>query len=206
MGQIVNTKLTLNNQNTTNIESIIGVNPKYFKYDISAIPNPIGNTGQLNFIQSTSKMVVKANLSLPFEGKAYGISAKDTLDYSLDGSDINSIESLMFRFNVNNGFPISFNAQATFTDENYNPIFTLFDTPTSVVSGANIDGNGKVTSSVSNVTDVVLSKIKLEMLDQVKHIIIDGVVNTTDYQNSSVKFYDSYKISFKLGFLLEVKN
>jgi hypothetical protein len=206
MGETVNTQLTLNNQNTTNIESILGVNPKYFKYDISAIPNPNGNTGQLNFIESTSKMVVKAKLNLPFEGKAYGLSAKDTLDYSLEGTDISSIKSLLFRFNVDNGFPISFNAQATFVDENYNPIFTLFDTPKSIVSGANIDSDGKVSSSVNNITNVSLSSSKIDLLSQVKHIIIDGEVNTTDYQNSTVKFYDSYKVSLKLGFILEVKN
>ena len=206
MGESVNTQLTLNNQNTTNIESLLGVNPKYFKYDISTIPNPNGNVGQLNFIESTSKMVVKANLNLPFEGKAIELIAKDTIDYSLDGTDISSIESLLFRFNVDNGFPISFNAQATFVDENYNPVFTLFDTPTSVVRGANIDADGKVTSSVNNFTNVTLTSDKIQLLDQVKHIVIEGEVSTTDYQNSTVKFYDSYKISLKLGFLLEVKN
>jgi hypothetical protein len=205
-GQSVNTQLTLNNQNTTNIETILGVNPKYFKYDISAIPNPNGNAGQLNFIESTSKMVVKASLDLPFEGKAYGISAKDTLDYSLEDTDVSSIESLMFRFNVDNGFPISFSAQAIFTDENYNPIFSLFDTPTSLANGANIDAEGKVSSSVKNITNVKLMKEQVDLLGNVKHIIIDGVVNTTDYQNSTVKFYDSYGISLKLGFLLEIKN
>ena len=151
-------------------------------------------------------MVVKANLNLPFEGKAIELIAKDTIDYSLYGTDISSIESLLFRFNVDNGFPISFNAQATFVDENYNPVFTLFDTPTSVVRGANIDADGKVTSSVNNFTNVTLTSDKIQLLDQVKHIVIEGEVSTTDYQNSTVKFYDSYKISLKLGFLLEVKN
>ena len=206
MGETRNTQLTLNNQNTTNIESILDVNPKYFKYDISAIPNPNGNTGQLNFIESGSKMVVKANLNLPFEGKAYGIKAKDTIDYSLDGTDVSSVESLLFRSNVDNGFPISFSAQAIFTDDNFNPIFTLSDSPISLVGGANVDSEGKVTSSVNNITNVKLSQDQVNLLGNVEHIIIDGVINTTDYQNSTVKFYDSYGISLKLGFILEVKN
>ena len=71
---------------------------------------------------------------------------------------------------------------------------------------ANVDSEGKVTSSVNNITNVKLSQDQVNLLGNVEHIIIDGVINTTDYQNSTVKFYDSYGISLKLGFILEVKN
>lgn len=206
MGQSASTSIVMNKNNTTNIDKIFNVNPRYLAYNLSATTNPAGNTGNLNFIESTSMMKIRANLHLPFEGSASGISASDTLEYSLD-NDIDLLESVMLRLDVNNGFPVSFNAQITFVDENYNTVFTLFDTPTRVINGALVNNaTGKVTSSVQKVTDVKLSSEKVNLLRQVKHIIVNGIVSTTDPQNTNVKLYDSYNIAIKLGIQVTLKN
>lgn len=204
-GQSSSTEITINKDNTTNMNSLINVKPRYLVYDIDATSNPLGNLGPLNFIESTSKLIVKAELDLPFEGKAFGLELKDTMDYSYSG-EVNQIESVMLRFAIDNGFPIGLTAQLTFVDENYNPIFTLFDTPQAVIQGAPVNtSTGKVLNSISSIVDITISNDKINLLKNVQHIIIKGVVGTTDYETTDVKFYDSYSIGLKLGIQVKIK-
>jgi hypothetical protein len=205
-GQTSLTEILINRTNTTNMGTLINVKPRYLVYDINAMTNPLGNVGPLNFIESTSKLIVSAELDLPFEGKAFGLQLKDTMDYSFDG-EIEQVESVMLRFAIDNGFPIGLTAQLTFVDENYNPIFTLFENPKSVIKGAPVNNStGKVLNSISDIVDVTLSNDKIKLLKNVHYIIVNGEVGTTDYENNTnVKFYDSYKIGLKLGIQVKIK-
>lgn len=206
IGNSALTSFTINKDNTTNIETLIGTKPRYLKFDFSASTNPLGNTGTLNFLESDSKIVVNAALDLPFEGSASGIAAGDTLDFSFE-NDVDIVESVMFRLNVDNGFPVSFKGQGKFVDENYNTVFTLFTTPTEVVKAAPVNNTtGKVNGTSSKITDISIDENKIQLLNQVKHIIIEGTVDTTDPSNTNVKFYDSYSISLKLGMQVKLQN
>lgn len=206
IGNSALTSFTINKDNTTNIETLIGTKPRYLKFDFSASTNPLGNTGTLNFLESDSKIVVNAALDLPFEGSASGIAAGDTLDFSFE-NDVDIVESVMFRLNVDNGFPVSFKGQGKFVDENYNTVFTLFTTPTEVVKAAPVNNTtGKVNGTSSKITDISIDENKIQLLNQVKHIIIEGTVDTTDPSNTNVTFYDSYSISLKLGMQVKLQN
>ena len=204
MGQTATTSMTMNTSNTTNLSTIISPTPKYLNYSVSAATNPAGQTGPLNFIEAASKFEVNAELTLPLEGYAYGFSANDTMPYNFSGNADN-IESAMFRFNVTNGFPVSVDAQATFVDANYIPIFSLVTTPVEVVSAAPVNSSGKVTSSVNKITDVTLNKSQINLLDQVKYVIISGTGATTTPQQTVVKLYDGYRLAFKIGMQVQLK-
>ena len=204
-GQTSSSEIVINKDNTTNMNTLINVKPRYLVYDIDATTNPLGNVGPLNFIESTSKLIVKAELDLPFEGKAFGLELKDTMDYSFDG-EVNQIESVMLRFAIDNGFPIGLTAQLTFVDENFNTVFDLFDSPEAIIQGAPVNTTtGQVLNSISDIVDITISNDKISLLKNVKHIIIRGVVGTTDYETTNVKFYDSYKIGLKLGIQVKIK-
>lgn len=203
-GQSVSTSKVFNTANTTNLSSIIDAVPKYLQYSISATSNPAGNVAPLNFIESTSRMIVRAALELPLEGYASNISASDTMDFTYDG-EVDNIESLMFRLYAKNGFPVLFNGQAVFTDENYVPVFSLFSSPQEIVSAALVDNSGVVSSPTSKTTDVTIDNSKIQLLGNVKHIIISGLAGTTEPEGTIVKFYDSYRIAIKLGMQVKMK-
>lgn len=204
MGQSATTSLTLNNTNTTNIETVVTQTPKYLSYQVSATSNPAGQVGPLNFIEATSKFVVNTELSLPLEGYAYDFTASDTLPFSFD-ANVDNIETVMFRINATNGFPVSFVANAVFVDENYVPLFTLSNTPEQVVTAAPVNSSGRVTSSINKITDFTITKAKTQLLNQVKHVIITGTAETTTPQTTVVKFYDNYRILLKLGIQVQMK-
>jgi hypothetical protein len=207
MGQpAVTTIIELSNATTNNtISNLVETTPKYLKYNISATSNVGGNKLPLNFIESTSKMIIKADVDLPFEGYASGMEVKDTLSQEFD-YDVNTIESVLFRVKVDNGFPLTFSGQAEFVDENYNHLFDLFDSPTDLILAAPVNSTTHiVTSKTSKTTDVILNEAKIKLLSRVKYIIMKGNAETTKPQNTIVKLLDSYKIGLKLSVQVQLK-
>ena len=204
-GAAVTTTINLSNATTNNtMTNLVDATPKYLKYDISAKLNPAGNVAPLNFIESSSRMVVKVDLELPFEGYASGMAVKDTMDFSLD-QKLENIESVLFRLKVDNGLPLSLKGQVAFVDKNYKHLFNLFDNDTEVVTAASVNSNGIATSQISKSTDVIINESKTNLLDQAKYIIISGITETTKPTNSVVKLLDSYKIGMKLSVQVKLK-
>ena len=201
------TIIDLNNSTTNNtMTNLVDASPKYLKYDISAESNPgvIGSVKPLNFIESTSRMIVKVDLELPFEGYASGMSVKDTIDFSLD-QNVQNVKSVLFRLKVDNGLPLSFKGQAAFVDKNYKHLFNLFDQDTQIISAAPVNSDGSATSQISKSTDIVISENKTLLLDQVKYIILSGLTETTQPDKKVVKLLDTNKIGMKLSVQVQLK-
>lgn len=190
----------INSSNTTNLNTLVNTLPKYLNYAIHAVTNPNGQTTP-NFITKDSKMTVYANLELPLEGHAYTVNLSDTLPFNFSETE-ESIESVMFRLNATNGFPIGFKAQVAFVDENYHVLGTLFENEEAVIISAPVDLNGKVTSSTNKITDIILPRAKLNMLNQARYIIISGKIASTEPQGTNVKIFENYRFSLKLALQL----
>lgn len=199
------TKFNLYSSNATNISTLIDTKPKYFKYNVSAETNPSGNMLPLNFIESTSKMILTADFELPFEGYASGLAVKDTIDFTFN-QDVKNIESAMFRLKVDNGFPLTFRGQAEFVDANYNHLFYLFNSSTELITAAPVNSmTHVVTATTSKTNDTSIDAAKIALLGNVKHIILSGTTETTTPQNTVVKLLDTYKIGFKLSAQIQMK-
>ncbi|MBI2257627.1 MAG: hypothetical protein HYU67_01875 [Flavobacteriia bacterium] len=209
-GQTASTSLILNEDNTTNLNTIISPTPKYFYFEANALPNPLGNTGVLNFVDENSNFEISADVNLPLEGYMYGFYVQDTFDFSFNQKTEN-IESLLFRLISDNGFPVDVSPVIKFVDKNYKVLFNLFNIGDKIIDGAPVDANGKVTSSLSKINDISLTKGDLESLKDVKYIIIRAETNSTGYNPSNpsgsqiVKFYDFYKLDFQLSMDLKFK-
>jgi hypothetical protein len=206
VGQVATAVLELNNGNTSNLSTIITPTPKYFFFEAAGISNPAGNAGTLNFITDTSYFRVNAEIELPLEGLAYGFGVGDTSEFSF-GENLDNIESLMFRINVNNGFPVQLLAQVTFLDTNYIPLFSLLDAPQRVVESAIINtSTGRVTAPTRKITDITLNEQQLQLLPRAKHVIVFGTSQSINATNGQVvKIYEDYTIELKLGMQVQGK-
>jgi hypothetical protein len=205
MGQTATSTLELNTTNTPNLATVITPVPKYFYFAATAQSNPGGQTANLNFIEADSKFRVRTEVELPLEGLAYGFELKDTVPFNFN-EDVSAIESVMFRINVDNGFPVDFKTQLIFLDQNYSPLFTIFNTPEAVVQSALVDNSGKVNQNSLKITDATLNEFQISQLNQVKYVLINGVAQSLDGTNGQiVKFYDSYRMGLKLGMQIQGK-
>lgn len=199
MGQTAVTTLELNTSNTANLTTVISPVPKFFYFEAVAQSNPAGPASPLNFIEADSRFRVRTEIELPLEGLAYGFEVRDTVNFNFSES-VSNIESVMFRINVDNGFPVDFKTQIVFLDHNYNPLFNVFTTPEDVVKAALVDNTGKVNQRTKKITDVTLNASQISMLPNTKYLLINGVAQTLNGTNGTiVKFYDSYKLGLKLG-------
>jgi hypothetical protein len=188
----------LNNSNTQNLSTIITPVPKYFTYDMASLSNPAG-IGTENFIHENSMFNLHAELEMPLEGFAYGFVIQDTVEFSM-GESIKEIESIMFRLNIENGFPVEVATQVIALDENFNHLFQLFTQDETVIKAAPTGASGKVSSTEKKITDIHVSEENIEDLLRTKHLLIRGVAETTNGTTGQIiKLYDDYKIFVKLG-------
>lgn len=212
MGQYKQTTIALNKSNTTNIDALVTSIPKYFYFGAGAEANPKGNVGQTNFIQDIDSLKVKVEAELPLEGYAYGFELGDTLDAKNSFKDLNNtVTSLLFRLEVDNGFPVDVDCQITFLDENYKLIkdgsgntIELLKTSSSVLKSGAVDNAGKVTSSTKTTTDITLAANEIPYLSKAKYVLIAGNLETHDGKNkTAIQLYENYKIALKLSMQVE---
>lgn len=204
-GQPTYTEIELNTNNTSNLSSLISSVPKLFVFSASAVTNPNGNVPPLNFISDQSTLNIKTSIELPLEGFVYGFEMKDTIDFSFN-EDVSLLESVMFRLNIDNGFPMELKTQIVFLDQNHNPVFTVFNTPESVIESALVDNNGKVNQRSKKITDIDLNHLQIAQLPNVKYLLFNTYSQTLDGPNGKVvKFYDDYTIDLKLGLQVQGK-
>ena len=206
LGEIATTLIQLDKTNTSNIETIVTPTPKFFYYDATVNLNPMGPTNNLNFVKNTSELILKSEVELPLEGFAYGFSLRDTFDFDVgtDLEEADAIDYVMFRLNIDNGFPVDIDAQVVFMDENYNTVFTAFDDQEDIALSALTDNTGKVTQSTKKITDILLDRDKIELLDQVVYFELIGFGETKNGPAEEiVKIFDDYKINMRLGVQIE---
>lgn len=205
MGQSSTSVLELNSNNTANLSTIISSVPKYFVYSGNVMSNPNGNVAPLNFITDQSYLKIRTEVEMPLEGSAYGFEFKDTLDFDFS-EDLSELKSVMFRLNIDNGFPAELKAQVVFLDENYNPLLTIFNTPESLVLSASVDNNGDVIQKSKKITDITLNELEIQQLQGAKYILINAVSQTLNGPSGQVvKLYDHYNLDFKLGVQVQGK-
>lgn len=205
LGETSITNISFNVSNTGNLTQLISPVPKYFYFDVNALSNPSGKTASPNFLDYRSKINVKTLVELPLEGFAYGFQLKDTVNFNFS-NDVSNIDKLMFRIIVNNGFPVEIKTTLVFVDQNYVPLFTIFDTPEALVESAPVDASGRVTKRSKKITDFTLTKEQLALIDKADKIIIKTYGQTLLAQNNKVvKFFDDCGINVKLAMQVKGK-
>jgi hypothetical protein len=219
IGQTDTTNLYLTYQNT-NLQPCIEMFPKYVDYELSAETQNYGNT---NFIIDTSRFSVDVRVELPLWGYVKDFVFKpdtmESFDFNKTMGDAASIQSILMKINMTNGFPVECDAQIYFVDENYNKLdslippppanqlHTIAAAPTYKTGDMNNPNEGKVINPVHSLIQVSLDRDRIERrnLKKSKWIIITGKLSTEDAYNTdgitpvAVKFYSNYNLEVKVS-------
>lgn len=105
LGETATTTLFLNSGNTQNLSTIVSPTPKYLYFDASSQSNPQGFQGVLNHIEGNDRLALRTEVELPLLGFAHGFVVVDTMDFKFV-EELTSLESVLFRLRVDNGFPV----------------------------------------------------------------------------------------------------
>ncbi len=197
IGQKIETSLILNKTNS-NINDAINISPEYLFCDITALSNPDGVIIK-NFALDTSKFDVDIEVELPLYGRAWDFVNQDTMDFDID--DVDELESILFKLNINNGFPIDGKVQIYFTDTLYTVLDSLLSSFQQVIASAVPGGppDYKVISPTNKTTTILFDKSRLNNIVNTKKMILKTKLATSDNGNTIVKIYSDYNMEIRLA-------
>jgi hypothetical protein len=208
IGSTVSNNLLINKTNS-NVDSLITPTPKFFIFGIEGRSNPVGPPvpPATNFMTDQSRFKIDMEVELPLEGFAYGFSIVDTLDFEF-GENIEEVEKVLFRINVENGFPVDLRMQMVFLDQFLIPVDTMLSIYSNLVASGSVGANGKVSSPTTKITDVTYNRARIENLNKAKYVIVRGESNTLNASganpsNPIIKLYDDYFFNVRVGMKVE---
>ncbi len=199
--------LRIIDKNNSNIKTVISPTPQLLYLQMGAYSNPSMGSNINNFITDESLLKIDVELSLPLEGYAYGFYILDTVVVNIS-QNIDEIESVLFRLNITNGFPVDLDAQLYFTDENFIIIDSLVNETVALIPSGITNQQGRVITPTNKITDIVITKEKVPNIFKAQYIIIRADANTTNSPSTppfNVRFYDDYKLELKLGMQVQGK-
>jgi hypothetical protein len=208
----VNSFTLVGNNNGANVNTVLNLNPNRLVYEAGLTANP-GAGPYNNFMRDTSKLKMDVDVILPFDGKAIDFLRRDTADvdiFPLDG-DVEEIVSVTIRLTMDNGFPADAFAQVYLLDTTGSVLIdSLFtETRKQIFTSPTPDANGIVdqTKKVRTVTDIVLTREKLEKLerDGFGKVVLMGWVDTFQQGNVRIKIFNNYTMDLWLGMMIEAK-
>ena len=130
----------------------------------------------------------------------------DTIATSLDLGTIDNVDSVEFRLYTANTFPFGGEVQVVFLDTNYQALDSLFTTPEFLIAPALVDAGGFPNTSASVEHFVTLDQERVDVIRDTGHLVIRGVMNTTDSGSEAmVTFDESAAIEVKLGAKIYVR-
>lgn len=200
IGGTSTTPFTLDTLNS-NIDDVINNQPQSIVYQLKAKTDKTTN----GYILDTSKFEVDMEVILPMSGSIKNFVFRDTVDYTFDKGD--KIESLLFRTNVENGFPFETAVQVYFADSNATVLDSLVKDKAYeiLLAAAPVDNTGRVLSGQTNYkrSDLSINAATMSKLSNVHKFIIEARLSSTN--QGLMKIFDNYKLDVQLGVKAKLK-
>jgi hypothetical protein len=112
---------------------------------------------------------------------------------------------VMFRLNIDNGFPAEAFAQVYFLDISDQVVDSVFLNGPLSFDPANVNSEGEVMNKYHSQNDIVFEDDKIDNLSTVRNILIQGGVNNLSLDTTLVDFYPNYSVDIQMGVQVEVK-
>ncbi len=201
LGETLYTGFTLDNNNS-NVYSLISQQPEYLVMQSQITTNPGGRS--INFLTDSSSLGLQVHVELPLYGTADNFKIIDTVPFNYN--DLESVETLTLRINVENWFPLEAGIQLIFIDSDNNILDTLFANGETIIPSGIITGNNeKVTIAGKKIIDQIFSATRIQKILNAKNIIVKATASTFEQGSKNVKIYNDYKLKVKLGVIAKMK-
>jgi len=207
-GEVKESTWSLNGSNT-NLSDFLGFLPTSIIYSVKATSNPDGPTGPYNFVSDASLIDIGFEFVLPVWFKTNDFALQDTIE--LDMGDLGDITDMIEQANIlltaSNGLPIDIDLQVYFVDSLYAPVDTLFgiDQQPLIKSGI-LDADNIVQYPGTKTILVQYTGDEIANLETVRYAFIKAGLRTPQYdENVYVKFFNYYKIDFKISVDVDLK-
>lgn len=195
LGQFVQSRLDFTQ---ANFAEAFNIGPQSLVYNLTGKTNFDEDTTAQNFILNDSRIVLDVDLEFELFGSIANFTVEDTIALNFDENP-KEVDYVMFRLNVNNGFPIDAHAQVYFADNNYQVLDSLLNDDNRIFAGALVGGapDYRVTEPAGKITDILVDRPRLNIILDAKYLLFRTSLSTTD--QDLIKIYDDYNIGLKIG-------
>jgi hypothetical protein len=184
----------------SNVADIVEYAPHYLSWNIDANLNLPGNGRMTLFAESKFELFIA--LELPLSGIAKEISLSDTSEFDLGlGEEIDYIDWISFRVNVENSIPLAAGLQMVFTDNAYIPVDSLLQPYRYLIPAPNVDANGHVVQPYREVYDIKYESARIRRIADAKHVIVRITLPTSEFNGAPVpvKITTADKLRVRMG-------
>jgi len=194
IGEIVTT--TTSGENS-NIHEALNISPNKIFIEVLGTLNPEENPSIPNFVLGNSQFNTDIALELELFGSASGFRIADTLDFSVDLGDLNSLDLI---FDIENGFPIEASIWLHLIDSLGSKIYEVSSYDELLIAGGETGGeenNYRVLNPEKKLTTISIDNEGVYAIKQTRQIVVNAELSTTD--GELAKIYSDYSLNLKLG-------
>jgi len=210
-GETVSSTISISNQNMTpSLTEFMAFEPEYISGFFSALVNPSEENS--SFITQDSELGIVMEAVLPIYGSAEDFYLQDTSEVNLgslisDANETGELEKVDIRLIVDNGLPVDAGVQIVFTDSLFQPLDSLFAEDTFLFNSAPVNTSaatddpnyGRATGKTKTLTDISISKDRLNSLENASNILIRVFGATANSGDQNIRLFSEDEIDIRLA-------
>ena len=195
LGESVSSEVTLEVSNS-NIDDLMSSKPISMTFDVVAETNPVSGPVQYNHLGADSFLDVDIEVEIPLHIGLDNLTAEESMDFS-NIENLDQVENIILRMIVDNGIPMSGDVEVIFMNGN-NPVYTITDR--SLFDGAPVGGDGRVTTSVETIVDIVIDRAGVEAISEANQVLLRATLSTIGVSTGeNVKLFADYEMDIKMA-------
>ncbi len=188
------------NRGNSNIVDFISSVPAEIAFAGGLTVNPLGNTGNDNFINKDGKMYVGVKIDIPLEIRTENLLLEQWLydiDWGVEEDQLNIIELLKLHFKVTNGFPFDANLKMVFYDKLTGLASDSIDVD--LLTSALVNAQGRVTDPTITRSVIEFDTQNIKNLLKSNKIRMLITLNSFNNGQDVVKLYATDFINVAVG-------
>ena len=154
----------------------------------------------------TTKFEEDPSTGLPLWVNEVAVLMEGSIYFDLSNLDshIDSVDWIMFRLGIYNGFPNEVMTQAYFLDASSSVLDSMFsEGPLAVPAGTPISGGESIDPSYTR-NDAMFNRERLASLENTREILFRALFLNQDIDTNLVPYYPNYEIDVEIGMMTKL--
>lgn len=195
IGQTLDSTILIN-QNNSNLRDVLSQSPRELGFDLRALINPDGNTGDRNFVQNSNSLGAAISMRLPLSVRIEDVTR--SLEFEFGDLDLSDADSINMRLVTENQMPVDATMSIGILDADS---VILYEVPESlVIAPPFINRTGEVVQGEVNIANIPLDSAGVAAFGEGQFLSFTLNINTPETLNSQEIFVD-----FLAQYTLEIK-
>jgi len=154
----------------------------------------------------TLLLLINATTGFPFWVEEIDVPLEYTMPFDMQEITEFSEEivRIMFRLNIDNGFPADAKAQAYFLDIGNNVVDSLFLNGPLTFNEGEVNSEGESIKKNHSQNDIVFEGDKVDALSNVRNILLTGSITNLALDTNLIDFYPNYSVDIQMGVQVEL--